>query len=534
MKNIKLLGLLLFFVGFIIFNSLIFLSSHTVSKELLENIAGREAQLLYEVRPSLQNENFSSNFELLSVLEQAFKDANAVILEKYSISEAEINELLAEGSLKYSSENFNRVFDETTEKGAFKLKSLKDYGSWLEGKEFASEIEFREALNSVIENIRKYGIINQYGFDRYQSKDLKYQLAKASTLGFIVDNKALLLFLTFGLCIIGGLMFNLSKINQLPGIKNDHIFHKAMTNGGWLGILTGTYLILFYIVLYFFHEYMTSWILIVDPISELISGNPAGQFFLYGFMYTLVILVMGIRMILKYRHSKYQIVRNISVMFFQTSFAFIIPEILVRLNKPYFDFKNIWPLDYDFFFGSELDKLTSGGSLGIFMLVWGILLIVIAVPVFVYFFGKRWYCSWVCGHGGLAETAGDAYRQLSDKSVKAWKVERWMIHSVLVFAVVMTVAVLHTYFTGNSELMGINSYKIREVYGAWIGAGFAGVVGTGFYPFMGNRVWCRYGCPLAAYLGIVQGLNLDLELPLMEANVSPVVTAALIVKWELM
>ena len=37
-----------------------------------------------------------------------------------------------------------------------------------------------------------------------------------------------------------------------------------------------------------------------------------------------------------------------------------------------------------------------------------------------------------------------------------------------------------------------------------IGAMFSGVVGTGFYPLMGNRVWCRFGCPLAAMMGIVQ------------------------------
>ena len=41
-------------------------------------------------------------------------------------------------------------------------------------------------------------------------------------------------------------------------------------------------------------------------------------------------------------------------------------------------------------------------------------------------------------------------------------------------------------------------------YGFLIGSAFAGVVGTGFYPLMGNRVWCRFGCPLAAYLGLVQ------------------------------
>lgn len=209
-------------------------------------------------------------------------------------------------------------------------------------------------------------------------------------------------------------------------------------------------------------------------------------------------------MIIHYRHSKYQILRTTSVMFFQTAFAFLIPEVLVRLNKPYFDFKNIWPLDYSFFFDSRLKELTSNGTLGLFMLGWGMALIIIAVPVFVYFFGKRWYCSWVCGCGGLAETLGDPYRQLSNKSVKAWNVERWMIHGVLAFAIVMTAGVIYTYWSGSSWVLFFDSYQLREVYGAFIGAGFAGVVGTGFYPLMGNRVWCRFGCPLAAYLGIIQ------------------------------
>ena len=66
---------------------------------------------------------------------------------------------------------------------------------------------------------------------------------------------------------------------------------------------------------------------------------------------------MGIRMIIKYRHNKYQMIRTGSVMFFQTAIAFLLPEILVRLNQPYFDFKNIWPLDYDFFFDWNINTL---------------------------------------------------------------------------------------------------------------------------------------------------------------------------------
>jgi len=74
----------------------------------------------------------------------------------------------------------------------------------------------------------------------------------------------------------------------------------------------------------------------------------------------------------------------------------------------------------------------------------------------------------------------------------------------LVFAVLMTVATLYSFFTGHSGLMGIRTQSIQNTYSFLIGAIFAGVIGTGFYPIFGNRVWCRFGCPLAAYLGFVQ------------------------------
>ena len=272
----------------------------------------------------------------------------------------------------------------------------------------------------------------------------------------------------------------------------------------WLGVFFGIWLIGFYILLYWTPVHLTGWMVMSTPLSEMLSGNEASNWFVYGMLYTIVILVMGVRMFSKYQHNRYQQIRTASVMFFQTAFAFLIPEILVRLNYPYYDFKNIWPLNYTFFFDWNLKELMDNGTLGLFMLGWGIALVIVVVPVMVYFFGKRWYCSWVCGCGGLAETLGDPYRQLSDKSLRAWKFERYIIHGVLVFAVVMTAMVLYHFFTGSSNILGLSSDNVRSWYGFLIGAAFAGVVGTGFYPLMGNRVWCRFGCPLAAYLGLVQ------------------------------
>lgn len=371
------------------------------------------------------------------------------------------------------------------------------------GKTYSTAFEFGNAFRGAVDEVNQK-FKDKQEYDKVIYDNYAFPVTKAASEGPITEHTALWFWLSFGLAIVGALLYIFPKMRLLPGIKNDHIFQHPATSRGWMGILLGTFLILFYVALYFYPEYVVNWVIMVDPISKAISGNPASQWFLYGFLYTLAILIMGIRMIIKYRHSPYEQIRSVSVMFFQTSFAFIIPEILVRLNQPYFDFKNMWPLDYDFFFDFNLNELLSHGTLGLFMLGWGIALFVLAVPIFTYLYGKRWYCSWVCGCGGLAETLGDPHRQLSDKSMRAWKIERYMVHGVLAFAIIMTAFVLYTYFTGQSNIGPIDSYTVRSAYGFWIGALFSGIVGVGFYPLMGNRMWCRFGCPLAAYLGLVQ------------------------------
>ncbi len=510
MKIIQQVGLFIFIAGFLLFLISFFIPSYQITESTIRDQIGEEKQQVFlDFSSNIIGATYTSNVNLVSDLGTTFDAINEARISKYGFSDQDIEAIhrINRSAGTFTLSSLDEVFEGDNAVDQFKKKAFADYGSWMDGREYNSEDELKNNIANVADNIRKYGIINQFGFDQYKIKDLKYSLVKAASKGTINERPGMWLLLTYGLTILGAMMYLLpkQKLDGNPGIKNNGIFHSSLKNRGWLGILLGTFLIGFYILLYFYPEYMTAWITTVDPISQLLKGSDAGRFFLYGFIYTLCIIVMGVRMIIKYRHSRYQIARTISVMFFQTAFAFLLPEILLRLNQPYFDFKNIWPLDYDFFFDNELNTLIANGGLGIFMLGWGIGLIIIGVPVFVYFFGKRWYCSWVCGCGGLAETLGDPYRQLSDKSLKAWKFERFSIHGVLVFAVVMTIGVLYTYWTGSSQLFGIvDTYQMRSVYGAWIGAGFAGVIGTGFYPLMGNRVWCRFGCPLAAYLGLIQ------------------------------
>lgn len=391
-------------------------------------------------------------------------------------------------------------------------------------------------------------------------------------------NKGLWLTISLSAIFIGVFWFSQAAYaSKLKGIKNDGVWFKSVSSRGLWGWMAGIALTGFYIVLYFYPQYLglvkngenTGVIALFDPLSKLLSGNPASQWFVYGTLYTVAILAFGIKFIWKYRHNRYEKIRTISVMFFQTAFAFLIPEIMARLNGkiPYYDLKNMWPLNYYNFERYRINGFIDSGDIGMVMLIFGILSIFVISPILTFKYGKRWYCSWVCGCGALAETAGDSFRHLSDKSKMAWKVERWVVHSVVVFVTLMTTAVIYSYlgndtskywltksvflsgvaliltavfvwvmlykreqlqkdakygaigyfviimaliglhfFSGDGNIFLFKSETLRKTYGFLIGSIFSGVIGTGFYPIFGNRVWCRFGCPMAAILGFQQRL----------------------------
>ena len=108
----------------------------------------------------------------------------------------------------------------------------------------------------------------------------------------------------------------------------------------------------------------------------------------------------------------------------------------------------------------------------------------------------------------------------------------------MVFVTLITALTLYTYFaelvSWKEIAFGISAYDVQSTYGFIIGSVFSGVIGTGFYPILGNRVWYRFGCPLPAYMGSFKSLNQDLELLPMEGNVFISETVLRIVNRELM
>ena len=310
----------------------------------------------------------------------------------------------------------------------------------------------------------------------------------------------------------GALAWSWLKFGGHPaGVQQDNLWLRASTGRGAIAWVTGLVLTGFYVVLYWYsgndgHGHfgpLNNLVHALDGASERLRARPADQWFLYGTFYTLAILLMGFRAMWKYRHSRYQLVRTASVMFFQLGFAFLLPGVLQFFQQPEFYFTYFWPLKYDYLFPNTVTSLVKNGGLGVFMVFWGVVMSFLATPVLTYFFGKRWYCSWVCGCGGLAETAGDPYRQLADKSRAAWRWEVRIIYTVLGLILGIT-ALLWLNFALDSNPLGLVGSVGAKWYGFAIGAVFSGVVGVGFYPLMGARVWCRFGCPMAAYLGLLQ------------------------------
>ncbi len=317
------------------------------------------------------------------------------------------------------------------------------------------------------------------------------------------------LFLSLGLIATGGTAtFYLRFAGTVPGIRHDGVVFGSATGRGWIGWGLGLVITGFYILLYWFPQTLEGGVHLVDPLSQILAGKGADHWFLYGLLYTLAVWVFGLRMFMKYRHNRYQQVRTASVMIVQLGLSFVLPNLLKAFHQPEFYFSYFWPLKWSYLWPGDFGigwLVHHPSRVGLWMVIFGAGMSFVATPVLTYFFGKRWYCSWVCGCGGLAETLGDPWRQLSSKSPRAWRLERVSIYSVLVIIVVTTVLLWIDYAAGH-PVFGAAAPLLAKWYGFFIGAIFAGVIGVGFYPILGSRVWCRFGCPQAAVLGLWQKL----------------------------
>ncbi|MEP3479918.1 MAG: NAD(P)-binding domain-containing protein [Fuerstiella sp.] len=150
---------------------------------------------------------------------------------------------------------------------------------------------------------------------------------------------------------------------------------------------------------------------------------------------------------------------------------------------------NAWPLNMSAF---QLNPVVNGGdpawwhTVAVVGVVWAVFLTFVVIPLFTIKWGKI-YCSYICSCGALAETVGNGYRHRGPKGDTPRKLER-MGFLFIALASVATIA----------DFMGIDGpFRWYNIY---VGAGMAGAIAIGLYPFLGQRIWCRMWCPLAFWM----------------------------------
>lgn len=240
--------------------------------------------------------------------------------------------------------------------------------------------------------------------------------------------------------------------------------------------------------------------------------------FHYTFLYSLTILIFGIRRIFV-RKTEYIFYQTLSLIGIQVFFLFLLPEIILPKlgelgylgNSDGFLRTQVFPNDaywkaYGFILAWPLSMgVLYDGGLTTFWLLYGISFSFILIPLLVYFYGKGAYCGWICSCGGLAETLGDEYRQKMPHTRAAYNWEHTGQYILLVAAILTILKLVGVFGKSILPSLVIGEFvadSIKWIYDIVVDIGLAGVVGVGLYFFYSGRVWCRMFCPLASLMHI--------------------------------
>ena len=280
------------------------------------------------------------------------------------------------------------------------------------------------------------------------------------------------------------------------GLELDGIWTKRRVAWSILGVLFGIFL--YYGTVHFdflptdasgvIHVPGFSWLFRVIPDLFSRWSN------FYGLLYFSLIGVFGLYWAIRY-NNKIVWRRNLLNIFFNWTLWWGIPTFLVVLigrnawSPVIAKSLNAWPLNYAAFTVSPDVRPGDPGwwyVVGIVGVVWAVVLTFIVLPVFTLLVGKH-YCSHMCSCGALAETVGNSFRHRGPKTDTA----RWAERFGFAFIPLCAIATIASFLGYAGPL---------NAYSNIVGTFLAGALAIGLYPFLGNRMWCRYWCPLAFWM----------------------------------
>lgn len=242
--------------------------------------------------------------------------------------------------------------------------------------------------------------------------------------------------------------------------------------------------------------------------------------FWYTFLYTLTILVFGLRR-MAVKPTRYIKRQTWTLILIQALPLFLFPEIIFpalykaqalhpwlidNLFPPYspggeptfwraYGLILAWPL--------FISNLVYGQPTTAWLVI-SLLQTFVLIPLMVRRWGKGAYCGWICSCGAMAETLGDEYRKtaLHGPKPKRWENAGQIV--LLAIGVITLASLLTSSFGGSVPFLNFAAVGTQaiKVYAIVVDIIFAGVLGLGVYFFFSGRVWCRFLCPLAALMHI--------------------------------
>lgn len=236
--------------------------------------------------------------------------------------------------------------------------------------------------------------------------------------------------------------------------------------------------------------------------------------------YSLLIMIFGVRGYLRYPRPD-QKRRYVSLVTFQLLFLFGIPELVApaviaaggdgglfwtlfggdRAWK-FYALSVPWPLNVWALIDAPSWSATGSTTTVLIWLGLAAAVSFVAIPLYVRRNGER-FCSWMCGCGGLAETLGDFWRHLAPRGRTARQAE-WFGRVVYLLAIPTTLLILSDAwgFISAGALLDARVFA-EKWYTLMVDFWLASVLGVALYPYLGNRVWCRFFCPLRAYMEVL-------------------------------
>jgi NosR/NirI family transcriptional regulator, nitrous oxide reductase regulator len=258
-----------------------------------------------------------------------------------------------------------------------------------------------------------------------------------------------------------------------------------------------------------------------DPRTLLgtLAISAAGPAFWYTLVYSAIVVVFGLKRIRR-RRTPYVTAQTGTLMAVQVIPLFLLPEVVLPLlghhgllpaglanalfpevayghGREYWRAYGLilaWPLNvYNVFTHEPLGWWLAISAVQTLLLI----------PLGIYFFGKGVYCGWICSCGALAETLGDTQRHKMPHG-PFWNRLNMVGQAILGVAVLLLAARIAGWaLPDGNALDRIFDPVLKERYKWIVDVFLAGVIGYGLYFWFSGRVWCRFFCPLAAWMHVV-------------------------------